>query len=706
MASLTFRYMKRKNTIACILIFCGFAIQAQITTMEFMGTISQVDDMENVLKNAIHVGDTFTGTVLYFNNITDNNTDTTVGDYFNTQSPAGIIIQMDTLKFETDSNDIDLLVETVSRPSNKGGNAIVFRSYNNLFSTDSLVTHEDSLYNENHIGWQLDDPFGAVLNNDSLITKFDLNDFEQFFGLSIRTDNYYSRIHYLIRGQVTKLLSTVRDEENTTIEIDSSFLNPDTIRIEVDTMQESVTDFDGNTYKTVKIGEQIWMRENMRSVHYANGMPKANVHAYNDSEENAILYGRLYTWDAVMRGLSSSISIPSDIEGACPSGWHMPSDNEWYTIIKYLGRNSDAGGKMKEVGTSHWHSPNYGADDSTYLSVRPAGSLQNGNYGGLGTAAVFWSTAETSDNYARYVFLDNQSTGAVLYNGGNKASSISVRCIKGDGKVKLQANAGPDTAICVGLWGVDTTEIGRNPTAFGGSEPYTYTWSTEYLVGTTVFGASYFLDDSTSANPRIVNSGPENLKFFLKVVDNNGTQVIDSISVNFSNFVYLLTDLSANINQGDTVTLLPSIVSNTVPLSYEWTPEYNISDPSIGNPKAWPDTSVNYQVIVTDSIGCISEPAFFKVHVSPVEALSILQDDIKSAVFPNPIDNNSIVIFDYKGNDNLSIRIFNTKGQLVLYDSFSSDTFSIGKKITRTGRYLYLISNDSEVLSYGQFIKL
>jgi Secretion system C-terminal sorting domain len=270
---------------------------------------------------------------------------------------------------------------------------------------------------------------------------------------------------------------------------------------------------------------------------------------------------------------------------------------------------------------------------------------------------------------------------------------------------QLVVNAGNDTIICVEMWGVDTTEIGGNPAAIGGTEPYSYTWTTNYTIGLYTYGASYFLDDSTLSNPKIVNDAPDNLKFKLTVRDNIGTQNEDSITVRFSRFAYTLEDYFANINQGDTVSLMHNIGLGIEPLSYVWTPDYNISDPSISNPKVWPDSSVNYQVIAIDSIGCVSEPDIFEIYVNPLGILMPEKIRCQSTIFPNPVDNNSVIFFDAAQKDKLTIKIINTKGQVIFSDKFSNNSYKIGNIITTSGLYIYVISNNTEVLTSGQFVK-
>jgi hypothetical protein len=270
---------------------------------------------------------------------------------------------------------------------------------------------------------------------------------------------------------------------------------------------------------------------------------------------------------------------------------------------------------------------------------------------------------------------------------------------------QLKIDAGNDTILCVGVWGVDTTEIGGNPTASGGTEPYTYSWETNYTIGSNSFGASYFLDDSTKANPKIVNDAEQDLEFILTVSDNSNNIRKDTVDVKFSRYYYTLVDYGANINQGDTVTLAHNIGLGIEPLSFAWSPNYNISDTTISNPKAWPGTDTDYKVFATDSIGCISEPDIFEINVTPVGILENKETDFKSVVFPNPVDVNSkIYLFDKQHSD-FRIKVINAKGQLILSDKMDSDSYQIGNKINQTGLYIYMILNKDELISSGQIVK-
>lgn len=270
---------------------------------------------------------------------------------------------------------------------------------------------------------------------------------------------------------------------------------------------------------------------------------------------------------------------------------------------------------------------------------------------------------------------------------------------------QLQIDAGNDTIICVGAWGVDTTEIGGNPTAFGGVEPYIYSWSTNYTIGSNYFGASYFLDDSTISNPNIINDAPTNLTFKLIVTDNSGAQAEDSIRIRFSSFAYIDWECFAVINQGDTAILNSTIGLGIEPLTFFWSPSYNISDTSIHNPKVWPDTSLYYYVYAIDSIGCKSETSSCWISVNTTAINSIYLDLINSYVYPNPISNHSRISVELNSENALYIEIINSTGQVVLTDRFSNGSYFIGDITFSTGLYVYLIKNDTNIISYGRFVK-
>jgi uncharacterized protein (TIGR02145 family) len=210
----------------------------------------------------------------------------------------------------------------------------------------------------------------------------------------------------------------------------------------------TVTDYDGNVYKTVTLGTQVWMAENLKTTRYSYGASiplvignvnwqvlTANSKAYcwynDDSGTNANTYGALYTWAAVMNGAFSSSASPSGIQGVCPTGWHVPSDSEWTILTDYLGGEDIAGGKLKETGTIHWNSPNAGATNETGFKALPGGNRNDyGVFNDISYTGFWWSATETgaANVWFRGLGYDGSSVGR---NGlGNKEYGFSVRCLR------------------------------------------------------------------------------------------------------------------------------------------------------------------------------------------------------------------------------------------------------------------------------------
>ena len=207
--------------------------------------------------------------------------------------------------------------------------------------------------------------------------------------------------------------------------------NPTESKIKVPT--GTMTDIDGNVYQTVKIGDQWWMAENLKVTHYRNGAAIPLVTsdddwynlltgarcAYDNDQSEVATYGYLYNWYAV-----------NDSRNIAPTGWHVPTDAEWSTLVTYLGGDNVAGEKMKEIGTTNWHSPNTGATNESGFAALPGGYRNDiGNFYALGATAPFWSSTETdsSDAWSRRLTYDD----ALVYRYvDNKRNGFSVRLVR------------------------------------------------------------------------------------------------------------------------------------------------------------------------------------------------------------------------------------------------------------------------------------
>ena len=222
----------------------------------------------------------------------------------------------------------------------------------------------------------------------------------------------------------------------------------------------TVTDYDGNSYHTVEIGNQWWMASNLLSTHYADGSEipmvestsawealgsedSAYCYYNNNTSREAFTYGALYTWAATLDGAESSNEKPSGIQGVCPDGWHVPSDAEWKELELYLGMPQaevDAtGARGMELGSQLAVSMDLWSDGllrsstsfggSGFMALPGGGRRYDGSFGHLGDNANFWSATEKNGEKAwgRHIYSDYTT---VHRYSNVKSDGFSVRCIK------------------------------------------------------------------------------------------------------------------------------------------------------------------------------------------------------------------------------------------------------------------------------------
>jgi uncharacterized protein (TIGR02145 family) len=194
----------------------------------------------------------------------------------------------------------------------------------------------------------------------------------------------------------------------------------------------SVEDYEHNRYRTLKIGTQTWIVQNLKSLLYSNGDPVSEVYKYNGSDSLMKLYGLYYTWKP-----ATNNSIIEMTQGVCPAGWHLPSDNEWQKLIDELGGESIAGGKLMDMLT--WDIPNGWADNVSGFSALGAGihhpvSEYPDFSDRIGKQSFFWSSTfgETTGNLstAWSVVLNGGSNFALLSPYYREDMGFSVRCVK------------------------------------------------------------------------------------------------------------------------------------------------------------------------------------------------------------------------------------------------------------------------------------
>lgn len=182
--------------------------------------------------------------------------------------------------------------------------------------------------------------------------------------------------------------------------------------IELHSSQSTTSTFsdprDDKTYKTVKIGNQVWMAENL-----AFKPSSGNYWAYDNNSNNVEKYGYLYDWQTALN--------------ACPAGWHLPTDAEWTTLTDYVGGSMD-GTKIK--ATSGWYSGGNGTDEYGFSALPGGYRSDDGTIYNVGYYGCWWSSTETHPAYRAWNRLMHYFNNQVFRLYYNKAWGFSVRCIK------------------------------------------------------------------------------------------------------------------------------------------------------------------------------------------------------------------------------------------------------------------------------------
>jgi uncharacterized protein (TIGR02145 family) len=312
----------------------------------------------------------------------------------------------------------------------------------------------------------------------------------------------------------------------------------------------SFTDIDGNVYKTVMIGTQEWMAENLKVTHYRNGdaIPEVTENsewwglitgaycAYNNDISNVATYGRMYNWYAVV-----------DSRNIAPAGWHVPTDAEWQVLVDYLGDTAVAGGKMKEAGTTHWNIPNTGATNESGFSALPGGYRgSNGSFLNMGRYAHFWSSAEISSSDAWYRYLSYYYSEAYR-NFFSKRDGFSVRCVKGDVPILTTTPVSEVTQTMAECGGTITSDCGAEVTARG------ICWSTNPIP--TLANNKTIDGTGTGSFTSSLTGLTENTTYYVRAYATNsaGTGYGGEKTFKTSSYSGMVTDIDGNVYQTVTI---------------------------------------------------------------------------------------------------------------------------------------------------------
>ncbi|MCQ2284799.1 MAG: hypothetical protein MJZ57_07855 [Bacteroidales bacterium] len=217
----------------------------------------------------------------------------------------------------------------------------------------------------------------------------------------------------------------------------------------------TITDYDGNVYPTVQLGEQCWMAQNLRVKHFADGTPlllgtetQDSSRCYYNPADISDAHGLLYTWFTALHGEKPSEAVPSGLRGVCPAGWHLPSNFEWMGLEDFLGYKDEyrCGTDVNQVAKamasqSEWVKDEYSTageccivehlseNNNSGMNILPAGSFWMGSYSGSGYNTGFWTASDGSDVTSPIHYLVS-TNATVEINCTPKDAAYSVRCIK------------------------------------------------------------------------------------------------------------------------------------------------------------------------------------------------------------------------------------------------------------------------------------
>lgn len=228
-------------------------------------------------------------------------------------------------------------------------------------------------------------------------------------------------------------------------------------------------DASGNNYTTVKIGSQIWMAENLKTTKYRSnddiynqtnnsswGTSSSGVWCnYNNDTVAGRKYGKLYNWYAV-----------ADSRNITPTGWHVPTDNEWSTLMSALGGETVAGAKIKDAGTVYWDSSNNGSNESGFTALPGGYRLTSGSFYYGGSNACWWTATESTSAKSWYR-IATSSSSAVNHQNYSKYAGFSVRCIKSSTPTISTSAIGNILSTSATCDASVTDSGGENVTAYG-----------------------------------------------------------------------------------------------------------------------------------------------------------------------------------------------------------------------------------------------
>lgn len=257
-------------------------------------------------------------------------------------------------------------------------------------------------------------------------------------------------------------------------------------------------------------------------------------------------------------------------------------------------------------------------------------------------------------------------------------------------------DAGPNRNIC-------PEEARNNPQLFGkviSGDVVQVKWETEYYIPVLdqSYYASSFLTDTTILAPTIKSPSDKTGKFYLTGITSTGETCRDSVEINFSNWMVILLQKLTGKQPKDTVRLWPAASSVWGPMQYAWSPNYMISDTTVRNPLVWNDTTVFYDLLITDALGCTVDDGYFSVFVQATSTNEWSESDLK--IYPNPV-NNQLNIESSKAIDR--IQVFDAAGGLL---GAHSQTNGINFSPYPTGNLILKVIYQDEAIEVRRVVKV
>ncbi|MGA1976611.1 MAG: FISUMP domain-containing protein [Bacteroidales bacterium] len=331
--------------------------------------------------------------------------------------------------YEEISKGVSLIQNIFIEATNKGLNLITPHTSDELMLYNAMNESMNNVRNKYYV-WQSQKLMYRAAEK-IIYDQMTKNESERTINIDSTRSNMRTLLNtsgILNRSKITENLIVYKQVGNTPMTTLSSSIGPP---------KETSSFIDtrnGQTYNTAKIGSQTWMTENLKSTKYNDGTPiplittnnaaRSNLEApaycwyNNDSSNFKATYGALYNWYAV------------STDKLCPKGWHVPSNDEWTTLINYLGGLGEAGGKLKEIGMTHWKSPNTSATNESGFTALPSGAHSTGtSFITIGYIGGWWSLTEYNTDQA-WIWCLIYDASNVTKGYTNKRYGYSVRCVK------------------------------------------------------------------------------------------------------------------------------------------------------------------------------------------------------------------------------------------------------------------------------------